>query len=179
MEIATNAADAGDQPAVNNADSSDTAQFITFTLGAEEYGVDIMAVKEIKGWTATTSIPKSPGYVRGVINLRGVIVPIFDLRARFGMGATETTKSHVVIIINVGTRVMGLLVDAVSDILTVARGDIRPVPEMDRRKDEGFLDGLVAIEERMVTLISLSQLFQGEAANAVDAAKQAGESAVH
>lgn len=156
-----------------------TSQFITFTIGAEEYGVDIMAVKEIKGWTATTSIPKSPDYVRGVINLRGVIVPIFDLRTRFGMGATEPTKSHVVIIVNIAARVVGLLVDAVSDILTIAQSDIRPVPEMDRRQDEAFLDGLVAIDERMVTLISLAKLFDSAEIDAVPATAEPSGGTTH
>lgn len=137
-------------------------QFITFTIGDGEYGVDIMAVREIKGWIETTSIPKAPSHVRGVINLRGVIVPIFDLRTRFGMGVTATTKSHVVIIVGIGARVVGLLVDAVSDILTVEDGEIRPVPELDKRMEAGFLEGLVAKGERMVTIISLGTLFSEE-----------------
>ena len=106
-------------------------QFITFTLDAQEYGVDIMRVREIKGWTETTALPQAPSYVRGVINLRGIIVPILDLRARFGMGATEPTRMHVVIIVITGTRTTGLLVDAVSDIISVEPETIRPVPQMD------------------------------------------------
>ena len=137
-------------------------QFITFAIGAEEYGVDIMAVREIKGWTETTTLPQSPPHVRGVINLRGVIVPIYDLRARFGMGSTEPTRSHVVIIVAVRARVVGLLVDAVSDILTVEPSAVRPVPELDRRSEDAFLSGLVALNERMVTLISLEQLFEAD-----------------
>src|SRR5512143_3161797 len=82
--------------------SENVQQFITFTLGEEEYGIDIMVVREIKGWTETTMIPNSPAHVRGVINLRGIIVPIFDLRARFGMGLTETGKTHVVISVSLG-----------------------------------------------------------------------------
>jgi purine-binding chemotaxis protein CheW len=139
--------------------SGPTAQFITFTIGTEEYGVDIMSVREIKGWSDTTSLPNSPPYVRGVINLRGIIVPIFDLRARFGLGATETTKTHVVIIVAVQSRTIGILVDSVSDILTIASGDIRSVPDMDRSIDDAFLDGLVAVGERMVAIIALDRLF--------------------
>lgn len=134
-------------------------QFITFTLGPEEYGIDIMVVREIKGWTDTTMIPNAPSHVRGVINLRGVIVPIFDLRARFGMGLTTPTKMHVVIIVAAGTRTIGLLVDTVSDIISVDPTSIRAVPEMGLPSDDQFLDGLVAMEERMVTLVSLSGLF--------------------
>lgn len=97
-------------------------QFITFTIGEEEYGVDIMDVREIKGWTQATRLPNSPNYVRGVVNLRGIMVPVLDLRARFGMGRTEVTKTHVVVIVTVEKRVLGLLVDAVSDILSMSRG---------------------------------------------------------
>ena len=134
-------------------------QFITFTLDAQEYGVDIMRVREIKGWTDTTALPQSPSYVRGVINLRGIIVPILDLRARFGMGTTQPTRMHVVIIVITDTRTTGLLVDAVSDIITVEPGTIRPVPRMDEMPTEdSFLDGLVALDDRMVTLVSLDGL---------------------
>jgi purine-binding chemotaxis protein CheW len=143
------------------AGGEDTQQFITFTLGAEEYGIDIMVVREIKGWTDTTMIPNAPPHVRGVINLRGVIVPIFDLRARFGMGMTTPTKMHVVIIVAAGTRTIGLLVDTVSDIISVDPKAIRAVPEMGLPTDDQFLDGLVALEDRMVTLVSLSGLFGG------------------
>ena len=138
-----------------------TRQFITFTIGAEEYGVDIMAVKEIRGWVETTSLPKAPDFVRGVINLRGSIVPIYDLRSRFGLGLTEATRTHVVIIVTVGTRVLGLLVDAVSDILTVTTADVRAVPDFESAAN-AFLSGLVALDERMVTLIDIEVLLQGE-----------------
>jgi purine-binding chemotaxis protein CheW len=134
-------------------------QYITFTLGAEEYGIDIMVVREIKGWTETTMIPNAPTHVRGVINLRGIIVPIFDLRARFGMGLTTPTKMHVVIIVAAGKRTIGLLVDTVSDIISVDPKSIRPVPEMGLPTDDQFLDGLVALDDRMVTLVSLTGLF--------------------
>jgi purine-binding chemotaxis protein CheW len=134
-------------------------QFITFTIGAEEYGIDIMVVREIKGWTETTTIPNAPAHVRGVINLRGVIVPIFDLRARFGMGTTEPTRMHVVIIVTNGKRTIGLLADTVSDIISVQPDSIRPVPEMGLSIDADFLDGLAALDGRMVTLVSLDGLF--------------------
>jgi purine-binding chemotaxis protein CheW len=141
------------------ANGENTKQFVTFTLGPEEYGIDIMVVREIKGWTDTTMIPNAPSHVRGVINLRGIIVPIFDLRARFGMGLTTPTKMHVVIIVAAGTRTIGLLVDTVSDIISVDPKAIRPVPEMGLPVDDQFLDGLVAMEDRMVTLVSLTGLF--------------------
>ena len=133
-------------------------QFITFALGAEEYGVDIMAVREIKGWTATTPIPGSPHFIHGVINLRGIIVPIMDLRARFGMPQTEPTRMHVVIIITTGTRTTGLLVDAVSDIIAISPESIRPIPDMGSDMRENLLTGLVALNDRMVSLVSLEFL---------------------
>lgn len=142
-----------------SAAGENTQQFITFTLGAEEYGIDIMVVREIKGWTDTTMIPNAPAHVRGVINLRGVIVPIFDLRARFGVGLTVPTSMHVVIIVAAASRTVGLLVDTVSDIISVDPKAIRPIPEMGLPSEDQFLEGLVAMENRMVTLVSLAGLF--------------------
>jgi purine-binding chemotaxis protein CheW len=135
-------------------------QFITFTLDAQEYGVDIMLVREIKGWTETTSLPQAPSYVRGVINLRGIIVPIFDLRARFGMGTTTPTRMHVVIIVTVENRTTGLLVDGVSDIIMVEPEQVRPVPDIGLAAEERFLEGLVALDDRMVTLVCLNGLIR-------------------
>lgn len=143
----------------NGATGENTQQFITFTLGQEEYGIDIMVVREIKGWTETTAIPNAPPHVRGVINLRGIIVPIFDLRARFGVGVTVPTSMHVVIIVAAGTRTVGLLVDTVSDIISVEPNKIRDVPDMGVPTEDQFLEGLVAMEDRMVTLVSLAGLF--------------------
>ncbi len=142
--------------------SGETCQFISFTIGSEEYAVDIISVREIKGWTEVTSLPNQPEYMRGVLNLRGVIVPIFDMRCRFGMGSTEATPTHVVIIVSIGERIVGLLVDAVSDILTVGSEEIRPVPEMERTNDAQFLSGLVSINDSMVALLNLGELFAGD-----------------
>jgi purine-binding chemotaxis protein CheW len=140
-------------------DHQNTLQFITFRIGKEEYGVDIMAVREIKGWAPATRLPNSPHYVRGVMNLRGLMVPIYDLRARFGGGETEITRTHVNIIVKVGERVFGVLVDAVSDILTIPEDQIKPAPEMDTTVDSTYLRGLVTIKERMVALLILEKLF--------------------
>lgn len=157
----------GQAPMVSTA-SGAVRQFITFTLDAEEYGVDIMMVREIKGWAETTSLPKAPGYVRGVINLRGVIVPILDLRARFGMGITTPTPMHVMIIVNTGTRTNGLLVDAVSDIVSVDPGSVRPVPEMGLPIEDQYLEGLVAMDDRMVTLVSLDRLLAPDGGGSIN-----------
>lgn len=153
-------------PAIDLGDDAEagdaSAQFITFRVGDEEYGVDIMRVREIKGWSETTQLPNSPPYMRGVLNLRGTIVPIYDLRSRFGLGDTDATPTHVVVIVAVRDRLVGILVDAVSDILTVASTEIRPVPETDRRVDQTFLTGLVSNEGRMVALLALEHLFAPE-----------------
>jgi purine-binding chemotaxis protein CheW len=134
-------------------------QFISFRIDGEEYAIDIMAVREIKGWTATTKLPNQQPHMLGVLNLRGAIVPIFDLRRRFGKDLTEATPMHVVIIASVQDRTVGLLVDAVSDILTVDAGEIRPVPETERGDGEDFLSGIVAIGGGMVVLLDLDCLF--------------------
>lgn len=144
--------------------TQDTCQFLTFTVGKEEYGVDIMAVREVKGWSATTRLPNSPEYLRGVLNLRGSIIPIFDLRARFGDALTEATDKHVIVIINVDSRTIGLLVDSVSDILTVESGDIRPAPSTHETADIRFISGLIGIDERMVVLLDINRLVDISAA---------------
>ena len=138
-------------------------QFVTFRIAEEEYGVDIMDVREIKAWAGATRLPNSAEYMRGVINLRGVIVPVYDLRARFGLGLTDATATHVVIIIAVGQKIVGVLVDAVSDILDVQEGGVQAVPRMDTTIDAAFLSGLVNVEERMVALLDTHKLFaEGE-----------------
>ena len=105
-------------------------QFISFAIGDDQYGVDIMAVREIKGWSEITHLPKQPEYVRGVLNLRGVIVPIIDLRCRFGQGLTEATPLHIVIIVQIGARPVGLLADRVLDIVSFEPTQVQPVPRI-------------------------------------------------
>lgn len=134
-------------------------QFLTFTVNNEEYGVDIMTVREIKGWTDTTRLPNSPEFMRGVMNLRGLIIPIFDLRARFRKELTEANSKHVVIILAVGERNIGILVDAVSDILSINESDIRPAPELETETSSDFISGLISLEKRMVVLLAVEKLF--------------------
>lgn len=141
-------------------DTSDVEQFITFTIGQEEYGIGIMTVREIKAWSETTPLPNTPEYMRGVLNLRGLIVPIFDLRCRFGMGLTQATKMHVVVIIHVDERLVGILVDAVSDIINITNDQRQDVPKMDRNIDDEYLSGLVTVAGRMVALLDAERLFQ-------------------
>jgi purine-binding chemotaxis protein CheW len=142
-------------------------QFISFRVGAEEYAIDIMAVREIKGWVPVTTLPNQPEHVLGVVNLRGAIVPIFDLGCRFGRGLTATTPMHVVIIAAVRDRTVGLLVDAVSDILSVDGEEIRPVPEVERSGDREFLSGIIPAATGMVVLLDLDTLLSPPARPAV------------
>lgn len=137
-------------------------QYIIFTIGAEEYGTQILGVQEIRGWMKTTSLPNTPEYVRGVTNLRGNIVPVFDLRARFTEEETEVTDRHVVIMVEILGRIIGLLVDAISDILTIDAAQIQPPPTGNLAVDTQYLDGLFAAEERMVALVNINKLFDEE-----------------
>ncbi len=137
---------------------STMSQFVAFTIGEQNYCVDIMSVREIRAWTGATPLPNTADYVRGVINLRGSIVPIIDLRIRFGLGETEPTKSHVVVIVAIEDRLNGLLVDSVSDILSVSADDIAAIPETDVGSRVRYLDGLITEEDRMVALIALDRV---------------------
>jgi purine-binding chemotaxis protein CheW len=133
-------------------------QSISFAIGDDQYGVDIMAVREIKGWSEITHLPRQPDYVRGVLNLRGVIVPIIDLRCRFGQGLTDATPLHVVIIVQIANRQVGLLADRVLDIVSFEPSQVQPVPKVAKSSRADFLSGLVTIENVMLALIDLPNL---------------------
>ena len=146
--------------AAGNAGRAETipSQLISFAIGDDQYGVDIMAVREIKGWTDITPLPRQPQYVRGVLNLRGVIVPIIDLRCRFGQGLTQATPLHIVIIVHVASKPIGLLADRVLDIVALDATQIKPVPRVAQAQRLNFLSGLVTNESAMIALIDLSNL---------------------
>ena len=133
-------------------------ELISFRIGAKEFCVDIMAVREIRGWTAATALPQSPSFVRGVINLRGAVLPIVDLALRLGFDSGETTDRHVIIVTQIGSQTVGLLVDAVSDILTVTDDVIQPTPDVASDTAKAFLRGLIAIDGRMISLIGLDRV---------------------
>ena len=133
-------------------------QLISFAIGDDQYGVDIMAVREIKGWTDITHLPRQPDYVRGVLNLRGVIVPIIDLRCRFVQGLTEATPLHIVIIVQIASKPIGLLADRVLDIVSLDDVQIQPVPRIAQSVSAEFLSGLATIEGSMIALIDLQHL---------------------
>ncbi|MBB3312994.1 purine-binding chemotaxis protein CheW [Rhizobium sp. BK196] len=134
-------------------------ELIAFRIGDQEFCVNIMAVREIRGWTPATAMPHSPSYMIGVINLRGAVLPIIDLSARLGMKPVDPTARHVIIVAQVRRKVVGLLVDAVSDILTVTDDDIQPTPEISSDLQRQFARGILSIEKRMICLIELEALF--------------------
>ncbi|MBB3455666.1 purine-binding chemotaxis protein CheW [Rhizobium sp. BK313] len=134
-------------------------ELIAFRIGDQEFCVDIMSVREIRGWTPATAMPHAPAHVLGVINLRGAVLPIVDLSARLGMKRAEPTARHVIIVAQVKRKVVGLLVDAVSDILTVTDDNIQPTPEVSSDYERQFARGILAIDRRMICLIELETLF--------------------
>jgi purine-binding chemotaxis protein CheW len=145
-----------------SADASRIIEFISFAIDDDQYGVEIMSVREIKGWSGVTHLPKQPEYVRGVLNLRGAMVPIIDLRCRFGQGATEASAMHVVIIVQIGDGLVGLLADRVLDIVSFESVKIQPVPNVAQRKQADFLSGLVSNDNEMIAIIDLGELLSAE-----------------
>ena len=133
-------------------------EFLSFRLGSEEYGIDILKVQEIRGYDAVTRIANTPEFIKGVINLRGTIVPIIDLRIKFGLGDPSYDEFTVVIILNVAGRVVGVVVDSVSDVLTLTDAQIRPAPDFSAALETQYVTGLGAIDERMLILVDIEQL---------------------
>lgn len=138
--------------------TSDGRELIAFRIGEQEFCVDIMTVREIRGWTAVTTLPRAPDYVRGVINLRGAVLPIVDLAGRLGFSNAEPTARHVIIVTQIGPQQVGLLVDAVSDILTVEDSTVQPTPDVASELVRTFVQGLLPVEGRMISLISLDNV---------------------
>ncbi|MEF9896393.1 MAG: chemotaxis protein CheW [Clostridia bacterium] len=146
----------------NSSAAGADGEFLSFTLGAEHYGVDILKVQEIRGYDAVTRIANAPDFIKGVINLRGVIVPIVDLRLKFKLGAADYNEFTVVIILNVAKRVVGVVVDSVSDVLELAPEQIRPAPEFNSLLDAGYITGLGSVGERMMILVDIERLMAAE-----------------
>jgi len=134
-------------------------ELIAFRIGDQEFCVNIMSVREIRGWTPATPLPHAPSYVLGVINLRGAVLPIINLSIRLGMKPVEPEARHVIIVAQVGAKVVGLLVEAVSDILTVSDDNIQPTPEISSDLEKQYARGILAIDKRMICLIELGALF--------------------
>ncbi len=145
-----------------HAQSEDMREFLTFVLGDEDYALDIMIVKEIRGYEAVTKIANAPAYIKGVINLRGDIVPIVDLRLKFDVGEATYNEFTIVIMLNIGERIVGIVVDEVSDVVKVADEDIKPPPEFGVAFDSSYLYGLAPIDDRMVILINIASLISSD-----------------
>lgn len=141
-------------------DQRSLRELIAFRVGGQEFCLDIMSVRDIRGWTPATPLPHAPAYVRGVINLRGAVLPVIDLAARLGFSQTEPTARHVIIVTRVAGKSLGLLVDGVSDILTVTDESIQATPEVASEMARMFIRGVIAIEGRMISLITLESVLE-------------------
>ena len=134
------------------------SEFLAFKLGAEEYGIDIQKVQELRGYDAVTRIANAPEHIKGVVNLRGIIVPIIDMRIKFDLGEPTYDQFTVVIVLNVAGRIVGMVVDSVSDVITLVSEQIKPAPEMGSALDTDYLIGLGTLDERMLILVDIEQL---------------------
>ena len=147
-----------------------SGEYLTFILGAEEYGIDILKVQEIRGYDAITKIANAPPFIKGVINLRGVIVPIVDLRIKFNLGEPTYDQFTVVIILNIGKRVMGIVVDGVSDVIQLNSDNLHPSPEFGSILDTRYILGLGTVEERMIIVVDIELLMTSQEMSLVEAA---------
>lgn len=146
------------EPIGQTGESSDL-ELLSFKVGEQEYSVDIMSVREIRGWTRATPLPHASPYVRGVINLRGTVLPIIDLACRLGIGVTETTERNVIIVVQMQGQTIGLLVDAVSDILSIPRTDLQAPPDMLSDTSNTFVRALTVVEGRMLRILDLPSVY--------------------
>ena len=155
-------ASAGSLAAVSN------NEFLTFTLGKEEYGIDILRVQEIRGYDAVTAIANTPEFIKGVINLRGIIVPIVDMRIKFNLRNVEYNQFTVVIILNLASRVVGMVVDGVSDVITLTSEQIKAAPEFGSSLDTQYIMGLGAVDSRMIILVDIEKLMSSSDMELID-----------
>lgn len=144
----------------------DGEQFLSFILAGEYYGIDILRVQEIKGWTPVTRVPQTPEHMKGVLNLRGTVVPIIDMRMRFALEEVDYTPLTVVIVMSVkndsGDRLVGIVVDAVSDVLNVSKDDIKPTPDFGSTVSTEFINGLASVDDKMVMLLDVDLLLDAD-----------------
>jgi len=145
-------------------------EFLAFRLGHEEYGVDIQKVQELRGYDTVTRIANAPEHIKGVVNLRGIIVPIVDMRIKFKLGTPSYDQFTVVIILNIASRVMGMVVDSVSDVITLDADQVRPAPEMGALLDTEYLVGLGTLDDRMLILVDIDKLMSSSDMALINAA---------
>jgi len=148
--------------------SSFAGEYLTFVLGSEEYGLEILKVQEIRGFDAVTQIANTPSFIKGVVNLRGKIVPIVDLRIKFNLGKVEYNEFTVVIILNLRGRVVGIVVDGVSDVMDLNESHIREVPDLVSNIDTQYILGLASIDERMLILVDIERLMNSQEMELMD-----------
>jgi purine-binding chemotaxis protein CheW len=146
-------------------------ELLTFTLGNEEYGIDILKVQEIRGYDTVTTIANAPEFIKGVINLRGIIVPIVDMRIKFKLGNVTYNETTVVIILNIAKRVVGMVVDGVSDVTRLKQDEIKPAPEFGSSLDTQYLLGLGTLGERMIILVDIERLMSSRDMELIEAAE--------
>jgi purine-binding chemotaxis protein CheW len=146
----------------SDASAATALEVLAFTLGQEEYGIDIQKVQELRGYDTVTRIANAPEHIKGVVNLRGIIVPIIDMRIKFNLGTPTYDQFTVVIVLNIGSRIMGMVVDRVSDVITLSPEQIKPAPEMGSVLDTGYLIGLATIDERMLILVDIDELMSSD-----------------
>ena len=150
------------QPVENAAQSGATVitslEFLAFTLGEEEYGIDIQKVQELRGYDAVTRIANTPDFIKGVVNLRGIIVPIIDMRIKFNLGTPAYDQFTVVVVLKIAGRTIGMVVDSVSDVITLTAEQVKPAPQLSAALDTDYLIGLGAIEQRMLILVDIDKL---------------------
>jgi purine-binding chemotaxis protein CheW len=154
-----------------------TREVLVFILGAEEYGVDILKVQEIRGYEKVTPIPSAPAYLKGIVNLRGVIVPLVDMRVRFGLAEPRYDSTTVVVILRVAGRIIGLVVDAVSDVVHLAPNDVKEAPALGAVVDSSFLAGLATRDDRMILLLDIEKLLSSGEMNLLAQVAQAARGA--
>jgi purine-binding chemotaxis protein CheW len=150
--------DKGQESTERTEDGGLAEEYLIFTLGAEEYAIDILKVQEIRGYEQPTTIANAPAFIKGVINLRGTIVPVVDLRIKFQVGKAEYTPFTVVIILNIAQRVVGIVVDGVSDVTSLRADQVRPAPEFAASVDTKYIQGLGTLESRMLIVIDIARL---------------------
>jgi purine-binding chemotaxis protein CheW len=146
-------------------------EYLTFRLGGEEYGIDILRVNEIRGWETPTAIANTPDFIKGVINLRGIIVPVIDLRLKFRLGSADYNDFTVMIILRVAQRVVGIVVDAVSDVITLTPEQTRPAPDFGAALDTRFITGLGTVDDRMLILVDIERLLTSDEMQLVERAE--------
>lgn len=148
--------------------AADSDQFLTFMVEGEEYGIEILRVQEIKGFTKVRPIPNAPKYIKGAMNLRGTVIPIVDLRSRFGMQEAEYNQFTVIIVVSVGKKIIGVVVDAVSDVLNIPKEQVDETPDVGGDVDTSFFQGMGKVGEKLVLLLNIERLLAGEGLEAME-----------